>query len=167
MILGIDPGLNGGICLMAANRKILHLSVMPTIDKKQIDLTLFDGLLGDLKEKKLIHHCFLEQVGARPGQSVVAMFKFGRVYGNMEAMISAHKIPMTLVTPQAWQKVTHLGVEKQIDPKQRSLLAAKRLYPEQDFLATERSKVPHDGLVDAILIAEYGCRIYAGGCGEF
>jgi hypothetical protein len=42
-----------------------------------------------------------------------------------------------------------------IDTKATSLIAAKRLFPEEKFLATSRSKVPHDGIVDAVLIGEY------------
>lgn len=42
-----------------------------------------------------------------------------------------------------------------VDTKATSLLAAKRLFPNETFLATARSKVPHDGIVDAVLIGEY------------
>ena len=35
-------------------------------------------------------------------------------------------------------------------------MAAKRLFPNWNFLATERSSKMHDGLVDAALIGYYG-----------
>jgi hypothetical protein len=44
-----------------------------------------------------------------------------------------------------------------IDTKATSLIAAKRLFPDEKFLATTRSKVPHNGVIDAVLIGEY-CR---------
>ena len=37
-----------------------------------------------------------------------------------------------------------------------SLIAAKRLFPNVNFTATERSKKDHDGAIDACLIARYG-----------
>lgn len=45
-----------------------------------------------------------------------------------------------------------------VDTKATSLLAAKRLFPDETFLATQRSKVPHDGIVDAVLIGLYCVR---------
>jgi len=32
---------------------------------------------------------------------------------------------------------------------------AKRLWPEETFLASKRSKIPHSGMVDAALVAEF------------
>jgi hypothetical protein len=39
-----------------------------------------------------------------------------------------------------------------------ALIAAKRLFPNESFLATEKSKKPHDGMVDSTLICEWGRR---------
>lgn len=49
-------------------------------------------------------------------------------------------------------------VKYKVDTKATSLLAAKRLFPDETFLATQRSKVPHDGIVDAVLIGLYCVR---------
>ena len=42
--------------------------------------------------------------------------------------------------------------------KARNIKAAMMLFPDQALLATERSRKPHDGLADALLIAEYCMR---------
>ncbi len=42
--------------------------------------------------------------------------------------------------------------------KEYAYTTAHRLYPSVSFLATDRCSVPHDGMVDALLIAEYGRR---------
>ena len=60
-----------------------------------------------------------------------------------------------MVVPQTWQKVCWEGVPKQDNTKATSLLAARRLFPAEKFLATQKSSVPHDGLVDAALLAKY------------
>ncbi len=52
------------------------------------------------------------------------------------------------------------GTQKmKTDTKAMSLVAAQRIFPNESFLATERSSVPHDGLVDAALICEFGKRM--------
>lgn len=42
------------------------------------------------------------------------------------------------------------------DTKPRALAKALQLWPGETFLASERCRVPHDGMIDAALIAEYG-----------
>jgi hypothetical protein len=42
------------------------------------------------------------------------------------------------------------------DTKPAALAKAKQLWPEETFLASARSTKPHEGIVDAYLIAEYG-----------
>jgi hypothetical protein len=49
------------------------------------------------------------------------------------------------------------------DTKQRSIIAAKRLFPEVSLRRTERSRKDDDGISDAILLAEYGRRIHGRG----
>jgi hypothetical protein len=45
------------------------------------------------------------------------------------------------------------------ETKPRALEVASRTWPEEDWLATPRSSKPHEGLIDAALIAEYGRRM--------
>jgi hypothetical protein len=44
------------------------------------------------------------------------------------------------------------------DTKQRSVIAAQRLFPNVSLLPTPRCKKPSDGIADALLIAEWGRR---------
>ena len=44
------------------------------------------------------------------------------------------------------------------DTKQRSVIAAQRLFPGVSLLPTERSRKASDGLADALLLASYGQR---------
>jgi hypothetical protein len=57
--------------------------------------------------------------------------------------------------PQAWQRVMLPNCAKG-DTKPAALAKAKQLWPAETWLATNRSTKPHDGLVDAALIAEFG-----------
>jgi hypothetical protein len=61
------------------------------------------------------------------------------------------------ITPQTWQRVMIPGA-KGGETKSRALEVARRLWPGTDWRASDRCRTPHDGLIDAALIAEYGRR---------
>lgn len=167
MILGIDPGKNGGFCIMFPDRTIEYFK-SPVIGK-EID----EGGYTDIIEtaQRMAHigkhelYAFLEDVHAIHGSAAKATFEFGRAVGLLQGILKAHRIPTVLVKPKQWQAKAWSGVKIQkkqdgirfkTDTKSTSLMAAKRLFPQESFLATSRSKVPHDGIVDATLIAYFG-----------
>lgn len=165
--VGIDPGLTGGIVAIESPRKVIFSQVMPLIGNKEIDLvelrTLLLGLKQRAADKGTILTVFLEKVRSRPGQGVVAMFTFGRGLGMLEGMLTALEIPVQQITPQAWVKEMHAGMDGRLKPKARSLLVVRRLYPDINLLASARSTKMHEGLMDAALIATYGMRKLKGG----
>ena len=83
--------------------------------------------------------------------------------GLLIGVVEALRIPYTQVHPRIWQKVAWEGVSRKGDTKHTSLVAIRRLYPHMKFIATPRSKKPHDGIVDAVLIAYYLRMKYEGG----
>lgn len=156
-ILGIDPGLDGGFVMLADNGEILAKNIMPTIKLKKKRLIDFRGVIDLFKEWNP-HLCYLEKVTSRPGNGNVSMFNFGYGYGALEMALVALDIPYVLVPPQTWCKVMHQGLAKDIEAKTRSLIVFKRSYPKLDLRATERCTTVHTGMLDALLIAEYGRR---------
>lgn len=162
--IGIDPGLSGGIVVIDDAGKMVSKWIMPVYPeakgKNTLDLNELNSIFECIKkiaqkDGKTVS-CYLEKVHAMPGQGVSSMFKMGRGFGSIEAMLAAHKIPYKLVLPLRWSKVMHKDISKELKPKQRSLMVLKRSYPTLDLRPTERSKNPHEGLMDALLIAEYG-----------
>lgn len=156
MILGIDPGLSGGLAIMSKTGVLVE--PMPTIDK-ELDLVELSRLIGGYAND--IRCAFIEDVHAMPKQGVSSMFKFGKVYGMAQGIVAANKIPMTLVTPQKWMKVIHGNIVAQ-DSKDRSRLAFNRLFPKVNVVE-EGCRVQHMGMLEATLIAEYGRRFLLGG----
>lgn len=154
MILGIDPGQTGGLVVLDEKGDLLDKLVMPTIGS-HIDLKLLHVWLT---ADDPFSHCFIEKSQPMPRQGVSSVFKYGRTFGMIEALVSAAGIPYEMVTPQKWTKEMHKGIEKSIPPKDRSRIALSRLFPEVDLRVSERAKKPHEGLMDALLIAEYGRR---------
>lgn len=156
-ILGIDPGLNGGLAVVQENGELLHYCKMPikqtrvVVGKKQKTQRIIDVAgIASVLAKYEPTNIFIEKAGARPGQGVVSMFTFGMGYGMVLGLCMAMEgaICTDIVTPQRWQKHLMAGLEHIEDTKIRALAKFQELYPEVE--------TTHDGIVDAVLIAEYG-----------
>jgi hypothetical protein len=142
--------LDGGLAAVAPDE--LHLRVMPVVPvgtRRQLDEQAIVQWLMQFQKPMV----FIEAVGARPRQGVVAMFSFGTGWGLVRGICAGLGIPYELVRPQEWQGLLLKG-----QPKGSEYLVASRLWPNADWRASERAQVPHSGLVDAALIAEYGRR---------
>lgn len=147
-VVGIDPGAKGALAIVARDfSKMVLLS--------EVDASCFN----DLIQEHNIKHAFIEKAQAMPGQGVVAMFNYGVGFGRLLAWCEAFKVPFTLIPPQTWTKRMHKGCTGK-DAKAKSLIASKRLFPNEKFIP-KGCRVPHMGLVDARLIAEYG-RLHLG-----
>jgi crossover junction endodeoxyribonuclease RuvC len=162
--VGIDPGKSGGLVRINKDGAIVDKLVMPLVAGKEVDFGLVYKFLSAISPPCGDEMVLLEKVGAMPKQGVVSMFNFGQTLGGLKAVLQVKaeqiQMPWALVTPLTWQKSLHEGVDKTMEPKKRSLMAFQRLYPGVDLRKSERARIPHDGLVDALLIAEYGRRKY-------
>lgn len=154
IIIGIDGGLNGGICVLKG-KKIEELLVMPTVamteSKREYDYRRIIEILNDYPDATVI----LEKAHAMPKLGTVQAFRFGLCYGAIIGMLAALKMRYHIVHSQRWQR-TLLADQPKGDTKAASKIVAQRLFPDQDFTATARSVKLHDGLTDAALIAYYG-----------
>ncbi|WP_419833505.1 hypothetical protein [Endozoicomonas atrinae] len=150
VIIGIDPGLSGGIAVLESTSmqlmKLVDMPVSPEGNKRKVNgyglMTIFGGYT-----RNDVEMVYLEKVGAMPGQGVVSMFNFGRSYGAVESAVSLMGFPLTYVTPQSWKRRAGLtGSGK--DASRGKVLD---LYPDADV---HRKK--DNGRADAVLIARYG-----------
>lgn len=157
IIVGIDPGKSGAIALLttfSGVRADVELLVMPEVQAVAAKLQWVAAAAQDA-------HVFVEKAQSFPSQGIASAFNYGTGYGELLGMLWALGLAHTLVPPRTWTKVMHAGT-KSTEPKKRSLEAAQRLFPTIKLTATPRCKKPHDGLVDALLIAEYGRRTING-----
>lgn len=143
LFIGIDPGKSGGI------------AVINTEDKSSWTVAYSDEKLLQILSRATKHSaiCCLEKVGAMPGQGVVSMFNFGKAYGYIKGVLEAFNIPYQEITPQKWKKEFGLSSDKAA-----SVEVCRRLFPDVELLATPRCKKPHDGMAEALLMAEYARR---------
>lgn len=148
--IGIDPGKNGGIAVL----RVRHDQVVST------SAYVFDesSLINILDEvKSYCCKCTLEHVHAMPKQGVSSTFNFGMNFGFIQGVLKAYDIPYELVTPQKWKKEFSCTSDKNT-----SIEVCKRLFPNVNLKATDKCKKDHDGMAEALLIAEYGRRHYNG-----
>lgn len=158
---GIDPGLSGGIARIDGPDIILH--PMPTIkDPKKKTGKLYDiPSIRLLLDKDPINTlATLEKAIALPGMGVQTPFLTGYCQGIFEALFVALGIQYQIVHPKSWGGSFFKDINK-TDTKSASIMVCKRLFPHINLIP-ENCKKPSDGLSDALLICEYGKRMYAG-----
>lgn len=148
--IGIDPGKNGGIAYIHQTQTGITVYEVAVFDE-----TTLIRLLSNFNKNACI--CALEQVHAMPKQGVSSTFNFGVNYGFIQGVLKAYGISYELVTPQKWKKEFSVTSDKNT-----SIEVCKRLFPNVNLKATERCKKDHDGMAEALLIAEYGRRHYNG-----
>lgn len=146
LFIGIDPGKSGGIAYIDTQDNIS--GTMPYSDTELLNLCR-DASHDWGKEVV----CCLEKVGAMPGQGVVSMFSFGQSVGYIKGVLESFRIPYQEITPQKWKREFGLTSDKA-----KSAEVCGRLFPDVSLLATPRCKKPHDGMAEALLMAEYARR---------
>lgn len=141
--IGIDPGKSGGI------------AVIDEYTNERWAIPYSDEELLKTADYAMEYDCIccLEKVGAMPGQGVTSMFNFGKAYGYIKGVLEAFGIPYQEISPQKWKKEFGLNSDKTA-----SVEVCRRLFPDVNLLATPRCKKAHDGMAEALLLAEYARR---------
>lgn len=148
--IGIDPGKSGGFAVIN-DKSPDKPSAFPWDDAEFVSAMGGLRIIRETTGNEI--KCCLEKVGAMPGQGVTSMFSFGKSAGFIEGVLAANKIPYQLVPPQTWKKSFSLNSNKQT-----SIEVCQRLFPDVSLYRTERCKKPHDGMAEALLMAEYARR---------
>lgn len=155
LTIGIDPGKYGGIVGLNDKGEDLFLETMK-------DSHWFDTFVRQIK-LEFLHDCpfvFLEKAQSMPGNGVVGVATYMHHAGLLEGILIAHKVPFELIPPRTWCKEMHAGANHQGHPKDKSREVVKRIFPNVDLTNPDipRSVKIHEGIMDALLIAEYGRR---------
>lgn len=142
IIIGIDPGNNGGIAWIRNGETCVEK--MPETLTDLWDLINDIGTMTSLARPRW--QAYIEEVHSSPQMGVKSAFTFGNGFGHLEMALTAAGIPFERVRPQAWQKA--MGCLTKGD-KNVSKRRAQELFPQL--------KITH-ATADALLIAEYGRR---------
>ena len=151
-IIGIDPGLSGGIAILD-NSKVIELFDMPVMpdgkkNKRQLNSALLVKLIKDNIKNLEDTVMVVEQVNAMPGQGVPSMFNFGQTFGAIKGICAALGLPIFFVRPAKWKKHFELINSS----KDSSRTKAIEMYPS---ISEKLSKKKDVNKSDAILIGRY------------
>ena len=151
-IIGIDPGLSGGIAILD-DLKIFDIYDMPIMSEgKKNKNQLNSAQLVNIIKKNIISNgdtfLIVEQVSAMPGQGVTSMFNFGQTFGSIKGICAALNLPIFFVRPAKWKK--HFDLIN--SSKDASRTKVIEMYPSISPRLTKKKDV---NKADAILIARY------------
>lgn len=151
-IMAFDPGITGGYAVLdgfiCIARGRMPIDKNLKNKKSTINLTEVSRLIIEHKPDVVV----LERQAPRPGEGVSSAWTSGYNFGLLFAMATLIVKNVALVAPRSWATKLHDPESTLEDAKARSLEVAKKFFPLEDFLATERSSKPHEGIIDALLI---------------
>ena len=150
MIIGIDPGLKGGLCF--------PLGIVSTMPLDEDGKICPISLAAKVRVAELANNdkggvAYIERVGSRPGQGVRSMWNFGYGCGTIYGTLLTLGYKVEYVTPQKWKKVV-LGTKYTHD-KEGAIAFCREEYPHIELIMP-RCRTPHDGIADSVCIYEYG-----------
>lgn len=155
-VLGVDPGAGGAFALIDTRdlHTLVDLADMPVTafrkggkDRRELSEA---GIADLVLRLAPIDVAWIELVGARPGQGVTSMFKFGIAVGLVRGVLAMAQVPRCYVTPVEWKKSFRLGRDKQ-ESRRRAL----DWFPRQAHLF---GRVKDEGRAEAALLALFGAQ---------
>ena len=152
IIIGIDPGVSGAICVLKEG-KILEVYEMPTMidgkkNKRQVNGAEVTNIFLKELNNKYKAKVVVEHVTAMPGQGVTSMFNFGQSFGVLKGICAALKLPIYFVRPVKWKK--HFNLIK--TNKDASRTKVIEIFP---YISSKISRKKDSNKADSILIAKY------------
>ena len=159
LIIGIDPGISGGICFFE-DGQVREILDMPTMaegkkNKRQINgPQIYNELsyrIGKFHKKDIV--VVIEQVSAMPGQGVTSMFNFGQSFAVLKGICSAMQLSTHFVRPAKWKK--YFGLIK--TEKDASRTKVIEIFP---YISSKLSRKKDSNKADAILIASFFYNTY-------
>ena len=151
-IIGIDPGLSGGIAVLE-NKRVLSIFDMPVMsegkkNKRQLNSAQLVTIIKENIQSNDEVVGVVEQVNAMPGQGVTSMFNFGQTFGAIKGVCAALGLPIFFVRPSKWKKHFELINSS----KDSSRTKAIEMYPA---FSNQLAKKKDVNKSDAILIARF------------
>lgn len=150
LIIGIDPGMKGGVAHYCTHSCQYGAVPMPQTRKQLYELlqglkTMYGPIIAGV-----------ESVHSMPGQGVSSTFKFGKGCGEILGILTALGAEIQEPTPQAWKKLVLAGTDKS---KDAAVQVAENTFPDI-VLVPKGCRKPHDGMADAVCIMDYVRRTY-------
>lgn len=147
-ILGVDPGILGGITILDLKTEDMEVYPMPinTLTKgtkkkpkkvNEIDCQGIVNLLSPYKSKNVLF--VIERVTARGGEAPNRAFNFGYGWGYIQGVAWTLGFDVEIVTPQKWKKSF-----PKLETKDMSLIRDEIYVLKEDVKDLQDKKMPKD-----------------------
>ena len=153
VVVGIDPGINGGIAIVEVVDEVPTLigawdiPVVGAGAKERVDALTLRALIRQHGPT----FAYIERAQAMPKQGASSGFKYGRATGTIEAAIALCEIPFEIIEPALWKKAFRFPGKN----KETARLHALQLFPS-GYVVFGRKR--DHGRAEAALIALHGIR---------
>ena len=156
--VGVDNGVSGGLVALNEDGQVHAKLVMPlhcVRGRSEVDVAaVADWLLAnDLTTDKTT--VVIEEPGG--SQSAKAASSMAGSFHALRATFALLRYKWLRITPQSWQKPMLRCKTGDTKPAAAALVVS--LWPDEDWRASPRCRVQHEGVVDAVLIAEHARRM--------
>lgn len=155
--VGIDPGLQGAVAILAADGTLVAVHDTPVLALRTSRGSRHDydlpGMAALLTPYGPHGHVVIEEAQAMPGQGVRSMFTIGLGFGAWLGVLGALGLAHTRLRPATWKHRPGLP-----GAKEAARLRAIQLFPAADL----RRKQDH-GRAEALLLAYWGWRLARSG----
>ena len=168
--IGIDNGLHGGMVALNDDGKIIAKAIMPIYPKKKVkgerQFVVERDLCKWLKKLKAQGPCKVCLERPTFSQSATAAVSMHDSFGTTRTVIKLLGMALIEVDPKHWQacfwKKPKNFNEIGWTTKNQALRTVNNNWLNINWLNPDKpkSRTPHDGMIDACLIAEYRRRFY-------
>lgn len=163
IVIGVDPGAGGALCLLCRERGILDIVDVPTVvcrrksgkEYCEVDLYALANLLDNWTGRCHIDRAAIEAVTSRPSDGHVGAFSFGHSYGALRMALASHFIPCVPVDTATWRKGVGIPSRTTKGDKAPVVARADSIWPDHKHLW----RGPRGGIradrAEAALIAKF------------
>lgn len=164
IFVGVDPGKHGAIAATETG-SATYVWPVPVINasrgkgRVEYDLVGIRVLFNALRDSDELFVTVEKSQPLPPKMGgTIANYHRGTARG-WEWLFVALRIPYQMAAPISWMRIMHAGTPGQ-DSKQKSILAAQRLFPNVGLKRSNRSRVDDHNFAEALLLAEFGRRTH-------
>jgi len=156
VIIGVDNGISGGLCAISGFHGLLLDSIaMPIEETNGKSEVCVRGVLHWLDQFSPLSTLIAIEEPLKHAKSSQAMRSMSISFGKILGLCETVKYPVYRVQVKEWQDIQLGKCLAKGQTKVKALAIANNLWPDENWLATSRSRTPHDGMIDAALIAHY------------
>jgi hypothetical protein len=161
VIIGIDNGLNGGLVAISKETgAVIEKTIMPTLHrckKREVDTrAVYEWAMA--LETEFI---FAIEEPLRHAKSSQAVRSMGISFGKLLGLAESRQWDTRCVQVKNWQRSMLGDLLRSHDTKKAALIKASVIAPDECWQKSKRASKPHDGMIDAFLIARYIRREFA------